>query len=139
MLPEIKARSYTMAAQKSILIIDDEPDTLTYFSSLLRDEGFETRIAENGDRGIEMVREKRPDLITLDVTMPESSGVRCYRELRSHEEWKSIPVVMITGVSDKFRGFISSRKQVPPPDGYLAKPVDEKEMLELIHKLLADQ
>ena len=127
-----------MAAQKSILIIDDEPDTLTYFSSLLQDEGFETRTAENGDRGIEMVKESRPDLITLDITMPESSGVRCYRELRSNEEWKSIPVVMITGVSEKFRGFISSRRQVPPPDGYLTKPVDEKELLELIHKLLPD-
>ena len=127
-----------MAAKKSILIIDDEPDTLTYFSSLLQDEGFETRTAENGDRGIEMVKESRPDLITLDITMPESSGVRCYRELRSNEEWKSIPVVMITGVSEKFRGFISSRRQVPPPDGYLTKPVDEKELLELIHGLLPD-
>ena len=85
-----------------------------------------------------MVKESRPDLITLDITMPESSGVRCYRELRSNEEWKSIPVVMITGVSEKFRGFISSRRQVPPPDGYLTKPVDEKELLELIHKLLPD-
>jgi len=127
-----------MASQKSILIIDDEPDTLTYFSSLLQDEGYDTRVAENGDEGIKMVRESLPDLITLDITMPESSGVRCYRELRSNEEWKSIPVVMITGVSEQFRGFISSRKQVPPPDGYLTKPVDEKEMMELIHKLLAD-
>jgi hypothetical protein len=45
---------------------------------------------------------------------------------------------MITGVSEDFRGFISSRKQVPPPDGYLAKPVDEKELLELVHKLLPE-
>ena len=128
-----------MAVKKSILIIDDEPDTLTYFSSLLQDEGYDTRVAENGDEGIKMVRESRPDLITLDVTMPESSGVRCYRELRSNEEWKSIPVIMITGVSEKFRDFISSRKQVPPPDGYLTKPVDEKELIGLVHKLLSKQ
>jgi CheY-like chemotaxis protein len=127
-----------MAAKKSILIIDDEPDTLTYFSSLLQDEGFDTRVAENGDEGIKMVRESRPDLITLDITMPESSGVRCYRELRTNENWKSIPVIMVTGVSEKFRDFISSRKQVPPPDGYLAKPVDEKELIGLVHKLLTE-
>lgn len=127
-----------MAAKKSILIIDDEPDTLTFFSSLLQDEGFDTRVAENGDEGIKMVRESRPDLITLDITMPESSGVRCYRELRTNEEWKSIPVIMVTGISEKFRDFISSRKQVPPPDGYLAKPVDEKEMIGLVHKLLCE-
>jgi CheY-like chemotaxis protein len=127
-----------MAAKKTILIIDDEPDTVTYFSSLLQDDGFDTRSAENGEEGLKMVRESRPDLITLDVSMPETSGVRCYRELRSSEEWKSIPVIMITGVSEDFRGFISKRKQVPPPDGYLAKPVDEKELLELVHKLLPD-
>jgi CheY-like chemotaxis protein len=127
-----------MAARKSILIIDDEPDTLTYFSNLLQDDGFDTRVAENGEEGIKMVRESRPDLITLDVTMPETSGVRCYRELRNNDEWKTIPVIMITGVSEDFRGFISSRKQIPPPNGYLAKPVDEKVLLELVHKLLSE-
>jgi CheY-like chemotaxis protein len=114
---------------------DDEPDTLTYFSSLLQDNGFETILAENGDEGLKKVKAAKPDLITLDITMPETSGVRCYRELREHEEWKSIPVIMITGVSEDFRGFISSRKQVPPPDGYLAKPVDEEELLSMVFQL----
>jgi len=127
-----------MAAKKSILIIDDEPDTLTYFSSLLQDDGFETRTAENIEEALKMIGESRPDLITLDITMPETSGVRCYRELRSSEEWKSIPVVIITGMAETFRGFISSRKQVPPPDGYLAKPVSEKDLLETVHRLLPD-
>ena len=127
-----------MAAKKSILIIDDEPDTLTYFSSLLQDDGFETRTAENIEEALKMIRESTPDLITLDITMPETSGVRCYRELRSSEEWKSIPVVIITGMAETFRGFISSRKQVPPPDGYLAKPVSEKELLETVHRLLPE-
>jgi two-component system phosphate regulon response regulator PhoB len=125
-----------MAAKKSILIIDDEPDTLTYFSSLLQDDGFETRTAENIEEALKMIGESRPDLITLDITMPETSGVRCYRELRSSEEWKSIPVIIITGMAETFRGFISSRKQVPPPDGYLAKPVSEKDLLETVRRLL---
>lgn len=127
-----------MAAPKSILIIDDEPDTLTYFSSLLQDDGFETRTAENIQEALKMIRESRPDLITLDITMPETSGVRCYRELRSSEEWKSIPVVIITGMAETFRGFISSRKQVPPPEGYLSKPVSEKDLLETVHRLLPE-
>ena len=126
-----------MAERKNILIIDDEPDTLTYFSSLLQDEGFETRIAENGDEALKRVAEAKPDLITLDITMPETSGVRCYRALRENEEYKDIPVIMVTGVSEKFQDFISSRKQVPPPDGYLSKPVDEKELIDLVRKLMA--
>jgi CheY-like chemotaxis protein len=126
-----------MPDKKTILIIDDEPDTLTYFSNLLQDNGYDTVTAENGDEGLKKVRDAKPDLITLDITMPETSGVRCYRELREREEWKSIPVIMITGISEDFRGFISSRKQVPPPDGYLPKPVDEAQLLEMVRHLTA--
>jgi len=128
-----------MADKKTILIIDDEPDTLTYFSSLLGDNGYATLTAENGAEAIARVKEAVPDLITLDVTMPEKSGVRCYRELREHGTWRDIPVIMITGISEDFRTFISSRKHVPPPDGYLAKPIDEAELLAMVRKLLAQR
>jgi CheY-like chemotaxis protein len=124
-----------MPNTKTILIIDDEPDTLTYFSTLLQDNGFNTVVAENGEEGLKKVKAAKPDLITLDISMPETSGVRCYRELRENDEWKSIPVIMITGVSEDFRGFISSRKQVPPPDGYLPKPVDEEQLLKMVQDL----
>ncbi len=125
-----------MAEKQTILIIDDEPDTQTYFSSLLEDNGYNTIIAENGDEGLVKVRETKPDLITLDITMPEMSGVKFYRTVREDEDLKSIPVVIITGVSADFKTFISSRKQVPPPDGYLAKPIDQNELLELVAKLI---
>ena len=124
-----------MAAKKTILIIDDEPDTLAYFSNLLQDEGFETLVAENGEEAMKKLTKSKPDLITLDISMPETSGVRCYRELRGNDEYKKIPVIMITGISEDFRGFISSRKQVPPPEGYLSKPVDEKELLTMVRSL----
>lgn len=125
-----------MTDKKTILIIDDEPDTLTYFSSLLEDNGYKTVTAGDGGAAIERVKECLPDLITLDITMPEKSGVRCYRELRENEAWRAIPVIMITGISGDFRNFISSRKQVPPPEGYLSKPVDEAELLNLVRKLV---
>jgi CheY-like chemotaxis protein len=126
-----------MSDRKRILIVDDEPDTLTYFSSLLQDNGYETETAENGEAALNKVQEARPDLITLDITMPETSGVRCYRELREREDWRSIPIIMITGISEDFRTFISTRKQVPPPDGYLSKPVDEQDLLKMIRDLTA--
>jgi CheY-like chemotaxis protein len=125
-----------MADKQTILIIDDEPDTVTYFSSVLEDNGYATMSAKDGAEAIERVKQTRPDLITLDITMPETSGVRCYRDLRETEAWKTIPVIIITGISDDFRTFISSRKHVPPPDGYLAKPVDAAELLELVRRLL---
>ena len=126
-----------MNNQKTILIIDDEPDTLTFFSSLFEDNGFRTITAENGDVGMEKVKEETPDLITLDITMPEMSGVKAYRQLKESEQWRSIPVIIITGISEDFKSFISSRKQIPAPEGHLAKPVDENELLNLAKNLLS--
>ena len=126
-----------MPESKTILIIDDEPDTLTYFSTLLQDNGYKTIAVDNGEDGLKQVREMKPDLITLDITMPETSGVRCYRELRENEEWRRIPIIIITGISEDFRKFISSRKRVPPPDGYLSKPVDETQLLQTVRKLIS--
>ena len=125
-----------MTDKKTILIIDDEPDTVTYFSTLLEDHGYHVVTAENGDEGIKKVRESVPDLITLDITMPEMSGVKCYRTLREDDRWKAIPIIIITGISDTFRDFISTRKQVPPPDGFLSKPIDENELLQLVEMFI---
>jgi CheY-like chemotaxis protein len=125
-----------MSDKKTILVIDDEPDTLTFFSSLLEDNGYNILTADNGEAGLQQLQKQIPDLITLDVTMPEMSGVEYYRKLRTTEEWKEIPIIMITGVSDDFKKFISSRKSVPPPDGYLSKPVDPDEMLGLVSEIL---
>jgi len=124
-----------MTDKKTILIIDDEPDTFTYFSTLLEDNGYNTIGAENGDEGLERVKDSTPDLITMDITMPKMSGVKAYRTLKEGDDTKSIPIIIITGVSDDFRDFISSRKQIPAPDGYLSKPIDEQEFLTLVGKL----
>jgi CheY-like chemotaxis protein len=122
--------------KKTILIIDDEPDTLTYFSSILEDNGYNTIIAENGEDGLMKLQSNKIDLITLDVTMPEMSGIKCYRTIKGNDNWKSIPVVIITGISDDFREFISTRKQVPPPEGYISKPVEGEEFIKLVKSFL---
>jgi len=128
-----------MIAKKTILVIDDEPDTLTYFSSLLEDNGYNTITAENGEEALKEMGETPPDLITLDISMPEMSGVKYYRTLRENENWKLIPIIIITGVSEDFKRFITSRKQVPPPEGYISKPVEEEELLQLVKKLTSIQ
>ncbi len=121
--------------RKYVLIVDDEPDTCTYFSAILEDQGFETDLAYSGVGALLKLQERIPDLITLDVSMPEKSGVGFYREIKSSELWRHVPVIIITGVSDDFRTFISSRGQVPPPEGYLSKPVNPEEFLEIVRSL----
>ena len=126
-----------MADKKKILVIDDEPDVRTFFTTLLEDAGHETVVAENGQEALEKVKDQRPDLITLDISMPETSGVRFYRDMKESEEYKGIPVIIITGISTDFGKFISTRRQVPPPEGYLSKPIDQQEFLEMVAKLLS--
>jgi len=126
-----------MAKHKTVLIIDDEPDTCTYFAAVLEDHGFSTLTAYDGEEGLRKLADNLPDLVTLDISMPEKSGVKLYREIKEDPQWKRIPVIIITGVAEDFRGFISSRKQVPPPEGYLTKPIDPEKLLELAEKLTA--
>ena len=118
--------------QKTILVVEDDADTVTYLSTLLEDAGYSTVAAEDGDDALEKVRTNRPDLISLDVTMPKKSGVRFYRDMKESDEWKGIPIVIVTGLSSDFEKFISTRRHVPAPEGYVSKPIDKEQMLSLI-------
>ena len=126
-----------MSDTKKILVIDDEPDVVTFLTTLLEDNGYATIPAKDGVEGLAKTKSEKPDLILLDITMPEKSGVRYYRDVCDDPDLKDIPVVMVTGVTKEFEKFISTRRQVPPPDGYISKPVDTKLLLETIAKLLA--
>ena len=122
-----------------ILIVDDDEDVVSYLETLLADNGYLPICASGGDEALELARERRPDLICLDISMPPPTGVRVYRTLREDPELRSIPVVMITGVEREFEGFIKSRRQVPPPDGYHRKPFDPDAVLETVRTILGEK
>jgi len=121
---------------KKILVVDDEPDVITYFTAVLEEHGYETQSASNGVAAIEAIRKDRPDLVALDITMPEQSGVKTYRQIKEDDEFKGIPVLIITGIAHDFKQFISTRKQVPPPDGYLEKPVKAETLAAEVKRLI---
>ena len=125
------------AVKKTILIVDDESDIRKYLSRLLQDNGYETLTADDGEEGMEAARRDKPNLICLDIVMPEKSGVRMYRDLCEDPELCKIPVVVVTGISKDFENFISSRKQVPPPAEYVSKPIKKEELLHKIEQALA--
>ena len=127
--------------RKRVLVVDDEPDVCIYLSKLLEEHGYETACAGDGAEAMARVEADKPDLITLDLSMPNKSGVRFYQEIRSRSGFDTIPVILVTGVtgmgdSGATKRFYSTRRQVPPPDGFLAKPIDPDEMLGLIRKLI---
>ncbi len=121
---------------KTVLVVDDEPDARDFLTTVLEDNGYAVVVANDGTEAIAMLEESPPDLVTLDITMPEKSGVAVYRKLKEEEELQGIPVIIITGISDDFKQFISSRRQVPPPEGYISKPVDHADFVKMVEGLI---
>jgi DNA-binding response OmpR family regulator len=125
-----------METQKTILVVEDEMDQTAYLCALFQDQGFAVITAANGKDGFEKAKSTHPDLITLDISMPEESGVRMFRDIQGDPVTASIPVIIITGITHEFKRFIETRKQVHPPEGYFDKPLDREKLLAKINELL---
>ncbi len=118
---------------KTILIVEDDPKSLKLFQSLLQVNGYETLEASDGRRGVELAKEKKPDLILMDVQLPRMDGLKATRALKKDEETKDIPIAALTayamkGDEDKIRS--------AGCDGYITKPIDTREFLKRITEYL---
>ena len=123
-----------------VLIVDDEPDNIEYAAAILRSDGISSVSAANGREGLDKARTEKPDLILLDVQMPEMDGMEVFENLCREEATKGIPVIMITGIREK-AGIGFSLKDMEKlygerPRGYLAKPVAPRELLKLVKENL---
>jgi CheY-like chemotaxis protein len=132
---------FKMAAQaglvKSVLVVEDDPDFSAFIESVLTHQGYTVTTANNGEVGLKMVLEAPPDAITLDLQMPEKSGLDFYRELKSHDAFRRIPVIVITGITrgnpvtiDFVRAFL-----VPAPEAYIEKPFTDEELTEVLGRV----
>jgi len=84
---------------KQVLIVDDDRNAVKYLSVVLSEHGYDPIAAYDGSEGLQKVKQARPDLIILDVMMPKKSGFALFKQLKKDEQYKDIPVVMITGAS----------------------------------------
>jgi two-component system phosphate regulon response regulator PhoB len=127
---------------KKVLIVDDDVDVTKFISKLVERTGYEAIIAKNGVEGMGKVREDKPDLIILDILMPKESGIRMYRELKTDEPHRSIPVIVLSAIAPK--SFFRSQKvldefsgqSVPEPEAYIEKPEEPEELIELMKRIL---
>jgi CheY-like chemotaxis protein len=129
----------TKPEDKTILVVDDEPDVLTYLTMVLQDAGFDVMSAQDGNEALEKVKKKRPDFISLDLVMPHKSGIRFYHELRKNKEWADIPVVIVTAhakdelgkgdLEEILQGKTFSGRQV-----YLEKPVKAADFVRMVKR-----
>jgi len=119
-----------------ILIVDDDPDLRTYLSTFLTDSGYETVTAENGDDGLAKTIDVKPDIITLDIIMPNQTGVKMYRTIKKDEALKNIPVLIVSGVSRYKELFRRSHRTLPKPEAFIEKPVDRDMLLAKIREII---
>jgi two-component system cell cycle response regulator DivK len=131
---------------KRILIVDDDPDVILVLSTILQDHGYETLDAPNGLEGWETVNRESPDLVLLDLMMPQKSGISLLSDMKKDENLRKIPVIMVTGVSGETgihlesflkRGSGEDSGTLPfRPEGYIEKPVDPDKLIALIKEFL---
>ncbi len=120
---------------RKILVVDDEEETRILISSILEDNGAKTIQAADGDEAIELARRERPDLMTLDLSMPGKSGVDVFVIVREDPELRDIPICIITG-RPEMRKLIYERPAHSPPEGYMDKPFTDKALLRNVRKIL---
>jgi DNA-binding response OmpR family regulator len=109
--------------QKKILIIEDEDYISDLLSYSLKKEGFITKIAQNGGKGLELINELKPDLLILDLMLPDMSGFEICKKVSKEY---AIPVVMITAKSDTFDKILGIELGA---DDYITKPFDTREVI----------
>ena len=117
-----------------ILVVDDEPDILTFLSTVLEDQGATVIQASDGEQAYDLALREKPDLITLDLSMPGKNGALVFEEIRKNPELSASRVCIITG-KPELRRLIYDRP-VRPPEGYLDKPINEESLLLNVRKIL---
>ena len=120
---------------KKILIVDDEPNIVTSLEYLMQKNGYEVKIARNGDEALELVESFRPDVVLLDVMMPRKSGYEVCQKMRERKDWQHIKIVML---SAKGREAEVNKGLSLGADTYVTKPFSNQELIDKIDELLGD-
>jgi DNA-binding response OmpR family regulator len=127
----------TLETTKKILCIEDEPEMIDLIRLILSRKGFETTGANGGKEGLEIIRRDHPDLILLDLMMPDMDGWEVYQQMKSDPATKEIPVIVVTAKAqsiDKVLGL-----HIAKVDDYITKPFSPQELLDSVDKVLSPQ
>ncbi|MCP4348733.1 MAG: response regulator [Desulfobacterales bacterium] len=109
---------------KKIMIVEDDDITIKYLENLFKDNGYETCVATDGTQALELLKNEKPDLITLDIQMPSEWGPRFYRKVSKDKELKKIPVIVISG--------LDGDHAVKDAVAFIRKPFDPDKLLGIV-------
>ncbi len=130
-----------MTDTQKILVIEDEEDVVNFLKMALEDAGYEVLVAYDGEEALKCIHETKPDLISLDMIMPNKTGIGLYNELRHSPEYKDIPIIVVTGVDTTSYGQMSckeflEKRAVKQPEAYLVKPIQAEQLVETVREVL---
>ncbi|HUT58306.1 MAG TPA: response regulator [Phycisphaerae bacterium] len=129
-----------MSGAAKILIADDEQDCIDFVRESLADTPYEVLAAMDGEQALEVARRENPQLIILDVQMPKRTGFEVFAALRADEKLKSIPVIMLTAVTER-TGIKFSKQDMgeymgSEPEAYVDKPIEPIVLKQAVNRLL---
>lgn len=120
-------------AKQTILVVDDEKDLLDLIEYNLKKEGFAVLKAENGEEGIKIAKEHKPDLVLMDIMMPKMDGMEAVETMRADEDLKSIPIIFLTARSDEKTEVEGLDKG---GDDYITKPISTTKLISRIKAVM---
>jgi len=126
--------------QKTAVVIDDEEDITTFLSSILEDNGFTVRTANDAKTGEDLVRADQPSIVLIDLMMPGRSGVQLFARLRGDSATSEIPIVMVTGIKEEMGidwGDIVDKLKARKPDGFIEKPIIPEKIVSVVNGVLS--
>jgi two-component system alkaline phosphatase synthesis response regulator PhoP len=123
-----------MSDKKYILVVDDDPDLVESVSMKLESENFTVEKAYDGVEALDKIKEKQPDLVLLDVMMPNKNGYELCDELKGDEQYKDIVVVLLTAVGDAVTStnYTHIDGKTTMADDFIPKPIDLDKMVEIV-------
>ena len=117
----------------TVLIVEDNDKNMKLARDVLQAKGYRTLEAVSGEEGVKLAREKKPDLVLMDIQLPGINGIEAFRQIRAHENTRGIPVVALTAsVTPTDRSAIAAAGF----DAFLGKPINLKEFLDTVKRLV---
>lgn len=120
-------------ANGSVLVVDDEPNIALSLEYLMKGQGFEVRVARDGEAALEALRERLPDVMLLDVMLPKRDGYDVCQTVRATPEWKGLRIIMLTA---RGRAIEQEKGLALGADDYITKPFSTREVIERVRQYM---
>ena len=118
---------------RSVLVVDDEPNIVLSLEFIMKQAGFEVRVARDGDEALGAIEASPPDLVLLDVMMPNRDGYDVCQTIRANPAWKGIYIIMLTA---KGRDIEREKGMALGADDYITKPFSTREVIARVEQFL---